>query len=745
MSDTVTPTNNVIVNKPDLYHGDRTKLDDWLMQWDLFFLFQGEKIPENKRVVLASSYMRGNAFKWIKPFIQQYNDGTAPEEVDAWVSDFDEFKKKVKPVFGVSNEPTIARRDIQRMRQTKSAADYAAEFQQLAANTDWDDTALMTMFRQGLKPRVKEELMRTGASTDTLDELINTAIDIDVKLYELQLELRDDPRARPAVMDRRSPPRNPWRNNLSNRGNRGGSRYQPNSGRRIHSNTQSGYYGPEAMDLSNLNKGGPDRWNKKSKGSTPDKSKMTCYGCGKQGHFARDCRMKNKVVRQLNVLATNDNGTSDEWEVLTDDMGCLEMDTESEEDLEEGLKVYDRSPTPYPEPENADYKAHDLSQKHREIFGDPSRPRRRQVIKNVAGKYHAICARKEGNHIVLGERHDGDFIQQGDKYFTPDNKELMVIEKTPATMRVEHELLDTLDQQRCDELLDDEAEVPEHNGDIKDLMNHWETERRTLVTDHLGLLSDDDHESYVESEEADSEEEDFYDTEEQRPFKEARMIIANDGQGLTGLNRQIANASFTSAEWCRVTYYRDQETNKATRAELDLYNRHAPSRSEPDWNRRMSPATPDRQCLFWRDIRNPKHKFISWEQCYQGSCKIHYTKKVEHKWFPTINKGCNEDWWYECYRTQCEDHLWDKRTMVHFPGVTDPKGILQTQLVLNGECSNKNWEICLNAACQRHLKEKEVYGFIEQQKPFLGQRRRSTWNDPLTTLGSTNSSNSPSN
>ncbi|KAF2992912.1 hypothetical protein E8E13_000552 [Curvularia kusanoi] len=63
------------------------------------------------------------------------------------------------------------------------------------------------MFRQGLKLTIKEELMRTGASIDTLDDLINMAIDIDVKL------------------------------------------------RRIYNNTQSGYYGPKAMDLSNINKG----------------------------------------------------------------------------------------------------------------------------------------------------------------------------------------------------------------------------------------------------------------------------------------------------------------------------------------------------------------------------------------------------------------------------------------------------------------------------------------------------------
>jgi hypothetical protein len=76
------------------------------------------------------------------------------------------------------------------------------------------------MFRQGLKPQVKEELMRTGASTDTLDELVNTAIDIDVKLHELRQELRDDPRAR--VTTARPPLTfnwNPWKNSAARRGN----------------------------------------------------------------------------------------------------------------------------------------------------------------------------------------------------------------------------------------------------------------------------------------------------------------------------------------------------------------------------------------------------------------------------------------------------------------------------------------------------------------------------------------------
>ena len=64
------------------------------------------------------------------------------------------------------------------------------------------------------------------------------------------------------------------------------------------------------MQLDNLNKGDGFKKGRKQFGK-----KITCYGCGKEGHMARDCRSKNKVIRQLNML-TKGNEEDEEWNIV---------------------------------------------------------------------------------------------------------------------------------------------------------------------------------------------------------------------------------------------------------------------------------------------------------------------------------------------------------------------------------------------------------------------------------------------
>ena len=56
--------------------------------------------------------MNDRAFTWIKPFIRRYHGEPSSTDIDPWIEDFDLFKEQIRQVFGVYNEPTIARREI---------------------------------------------------------------------------------------------------------------------------------------------------------------------------------------------------------------------------------------------------------------------------------------------------------------------------------------------------------------------------------------------------------------------------------------------------------------------------------------------------------------------------------------------------------------------------------------------------------------------------------------------------------
>jgi hypothetical protein len=282
------------VAKPDLYYGDRQGLDDWLNQMDLYFIFT--PIEERKKTIFASTYLRGRAQHWMKPMLQKFlND---QEDTDGIMMSFVKFKKEVRRIFGISNEDKVAVRLIQHIRQHTSASDYAAKFQEYAQVTDWDDSALMTMYRRGLKENVKDELMRTGEKIESLDELIRATIEIDDNLYERAMERRHD---------------------IAPRGKSGYVPYRSNNnfkGKKFNRNNQyQDPYGPMPMELD-VTEGRRSQGKKQFKG----KSQMTCYACNQKGHMARDCRSKNKVPRrQFNITQKTPTGTygSDHHEILS--------------------------------------------------------------------------------------------------------------------------------------------------------------------------------------------------------------------------------------------------------------------------------------------------------------------------------------------------------------------------------------------------------------------------------------------
>jgi len=257
------------VQKPDLYYGDREKLEDWFHQIQMYFLFT--PVAKEKKTLFATTFLRGRAQHWIKPYLHKFlEDGPVDGDTNGLFADFNTLKENMRLVFGVTNDKETAIRVIQHLRQKTSAAEYAVKFQEYALVTEWDNNALMTMFRRGLKENVKDELMRSGGIIDTLDVLIRSAIDIDDKLYERAMEKK---------------------HNFNPRGTFG-----------FNGGLKNNHSAGDPMDLSATQQRRKPGQGKQQNNRSGKKS-ITCYGCGKEGHMKRDCRSAGKVQRtQFNTI-----------------------------------------------------------------------------------------------------------------------------------------------------------------------------------------------------------------------------------------------------------------------------------------------------------------------------------------------------------------------------------------------------------------------------------------------------------
>jgi hypothetical protein len=79
-----------------------------------------------------------------------------------------QFEALFTAVFGDSNRERVAKTKMQSLLQgTRSAAIYAAEFQQLTCDLEWNDKAFINRFRYGLKDDVKD-LLITMPKVETL-------------------------------------------------------------------------------------------------------------------------------------------------------------------------------------------------------------------------------------------------------------------------------------------------------------------------------------------------------------------------------------------------------------------------------------------------------------------------------------------------------------------------------------------------------------------------------------------------
>jgi len=167
---------------PEKFNGTRTYFRDFVNAVRLTILLQPKRYPDGRsQVGFLGSLLIGPALSWFAPLIEQ----SSP-----LLGNFDAFLKVFEETFGDADKAKTASYKLRKLQQgTRSAAEYAAEFQRTAVDLPWDEYAKIDQFRYGLRGDVKD-LLLTFPEPTSLTEAVSQATRCDNRLYERRQERR---------------------------------------------------------------------------------------------------------------------------------------------------------------------------------------------------------------------------------------------------------------------------------------------------------------------------------------------------------------------------------------------------------------------------------------------------------------------------------------------------------------------------------------------------------------------------
>jgi hypothetical protein len=289
---------------PKKFSGKKEDLNPFLAAMELYHRYNANTFDkEEDKILSAMMTMEGDALAWAEPFMSDWlehggnkkktRDGT-DEVFESWAK----YKERIRATFGEVDAEKTAQRKLLALRQTSSASQFAADFQRLSARLGWDDAALAGIFYAGLKDAVKDN-MTFGERPDELESMIELAVRIDNRIHERAVEKRT-------------------------KGYLGIPRRQDNG------RSRNQMFEGEPMDLDKVGRNPRKKEEKKKPWNPPQKQPENkkkqewkkagaCLGCGKQGHFIRDCSEKKVSVIKRPQDCKN---PGNHWSTCTEG-GCL--------------------------------------------------------------------------------------------------------------------------------------------------------------------------------------------------------------------------------------------------------------------------------------------------------------------------------------------------------------------------------------------------------------------------------------
>ncbi|OMJ12323.1 Retrotransposon-derived protein PEG10 [Smittium culicis] len=168
------PKNAPKIALPERYDGKKNEYRGFVNQCNLLFFLHPQEYPTDAaKVGLIFSLLTGDALRWASPLLENNNPA---------MHHHSQFMKEFSKVFDDPQREKTANDAIRSLRQGKEpVANYASEFRRLAMDLDWNESALVSQFEEGLNDDILDVLAQAETPV-TLESFIEMAIRTDTRL-----------------------------------------------------------------------------------------------------------------------------------------------------------------------------------------------------------------------------------------------------------------------------------------------------------------------------------------------------------------------------------------------------------------------------------------------------------------------------------------------------------------------------------------------------------------------------------
>jgi hypothetical protein len=290
-------SDKLVGNTPLIFKGEHSRAEEFITQWQLY---EGVNITNDlmrnayQRAMLFLTYIQGPIVnEWVKGVNawlrgQIIHQRWAPHDERLWTEVFDSFNRQFANVMEQEDAQAALAKGLQ---LDKGDLDkLITEFEQLVRHAGYDinQDLVLRIFTSALPNTMYEYILRTLPQPTTYEQWRSAAIDQQQVYVHMRNRADCFKTKKPAPTNTWRPFNSQWRN----------PQRDPNA-----MDTSPGRTRARVAEAEDFLPGG-NRYKQRAGGSREggyprgpvqrdgQRKVLTCFFCGKPGHFARDCRQK---------------------------------------------------------------------------------------------------------------------------------------------------------------------------------------------------------------------------------------------------------------------------------------------------------------------------------------------------------------------------------------------------------------------------------------------------------------------